>query len=262
MQAFPTSRHWRCDSIFSCKFLTHLTYSLILRSRNAFFSKYRVVHNFFQLTGNVTFIISNFYLPTVHFWVSIVTVHFSHSVMSDCSHTRPPCPSPTLRAYSNSCPSSWWCHPAISSCVIPFSFCLQSFLVSGSFQRSRFFTSGHQSFRASDSASVLPMNIQDWFVLGLNGLISLQSKGLSRVFSNITVQKHQFFDTQLSFWSNPHLYMTTGKTITLTRQTFVGNILLFNTLSTLVITFLPRSKRLLISNGCSHHLQWFWSPRK
>ena len=109
-----------------------------------------------------------------------------------------PCPSPTPRAYSNSCPLSWWCHPTISSSVIPFSFRLQSFPASGSFPVSQFLTSGGPSIRVLASASVLPINIQDWFPLGWTGLISLQSKGLSRVFSNTTVQKHQFFDAQLS----------------------------------------------------------------
>ena len=105
-------------------------------------------------------------------------------------HARPPCPSPTPRVYSNSCPSSWWCHPTISSSVVPFSSCPQSFPASGSFQMSQLFTWGGQSIGASASASVLPKNIQDWFPLGLTGLISLVSKGLSRVFSNITVLKH------------------------------------------------------------------------
>ena len=131
-------------------------------------------------------------------------LHFSHSVMSDSlqphglQHARPPCPSPTPRVYSNSCPLSPWCHPAISSSVIPFSSCLQSFPASGSFQISQFFTSGGQSIGVSASASVLPMNIQDWFPLGWTSWISLQSKGLSRVFPNTTVQKHQFFGAQLS----------------------------------------------------------------
>jgi len=111
-------------------------------------------------------------------------------------HARPPCPSPTPGVYSNSCPLSRWCHPTISSSVTPFSSCLQSFPASGSFPLSQFFTSGGQS--TGVSASVLPMNIQDWFPLGWTGWISLQSKGLSRVFSNTTVQKHQFFGTQLS----------------------------------------------------------------
>ena len=113
-------------------------------------------------------------------------------------HARLPCPSPTPRAYSNSCPSSQWCHPTISSSVVPFSSCLQSFPASGSFPTSQFFTSGGQSIGVSVSASVLPMNIQDWFPLWLIGLTSLQSRALSRVFSNTTVQKHQFFGTQLS----------------------------------------------------------------
>ena len=113
-------------------------------------------------------------------------------------HARLPHPSPTPRACSNSCPLSQWYHPTISSSVVPFSSHLQSFPASGSFLRSQFFTSDGQSIGVSASASVLPMNIQDWFPLGLNGLISLQPKGLSRVFSNTTVQKHQFFGTQLS----------------------------------------------------------------
>ena len=119
-------------------------------------------------------------------------------------HTRLPCPSPTPRAFSNSCPLSQWCHPTISSSVIPFSSCLQSFLASGSFPMSQFFASGGQSIGAS--ASVFPMNIHDWFPLGLTGLISLLSKGLSRVFFNTTVQKHQFFGSQLSLWSNAHIH--------------------------------------------------------
>ena len=110
-----------------------------------------------------------------------------------------------LPELNHSCPSNWWCHPTISSSVIPFS-CLQSFPASGSFPVSQFFTSGGQSTGVWASASVLPMNIQDWFPLGLSGWISLQSKGLSRVFSNTTVQKHQFFSAQLSFWSNSHIH--------------------------------------------------------
>ena len=120
-------------------------------------------------------------------------------------HTRLRCPSPTPGACSNSCSSSWWCHPAISSSVLPFSSCLQSFPASGPFPVSHFFASGGQSIGASGLASVLPMNIQDWFPLGWTCLISLQSKGLSRVFSNTTVQRHQFFGAQLSLWSNSHI---------------------------------------------------------
>ena len=134
------------------------------------------------------------------------SVQFSCSVMSNSlrphglQHTRPPFPSPTRRVYSNSCPLSQWCHPTISSSVIPFSSCPQSFPASGSFPMNQLFTSDGQSIGASSSASVLPMNIQGWFPLGLTDLISLQSKGLSRVFSNTTVQKHQFFGSQPSLW--------------------------------------------------------------
>ena len=126
----------------------------------------------------------------------------SRSVVSDSlwphglQHTSLPCPSPFPGAYSNSCPLSQWCHPTISSSVIPFSSCPQSFPASGSFLMSQFFESGSQTIGASASASIFPMNIQDWFPLGLTGLISLQPKGLSKVFSNTTVQKHQFFGAQ------------------------------------------------------------------
>ena len=132
------------------------------------------------------------------------SVQFSRSVVSNSlwphglQHTRPPCPSPTPRVYSNSCPLSQWCRPTISSSVVPFSSCLQSFPASRSFPMSQFFESGGQSIGVSASASVLPMNVLDWFPLGWTGWISLLSKGLSRVFSNTTVQKHQFFSAQLS----------------------------------------------------------------
>ena len=132
------------------------------------------------------------------------SVQFSCSVMSDylrphgLQHARLPCPSPTPRACLNSCPSSQWCHPTISSSVIPFFSLLQSFSAPRSFQMSQFFTSGGQSIGVSASASVLPVNIQAWFPLQWTGWLSLQSKGLSRNFSNTTVQKHQFFGTQLS----------------------------------------------------------------
>ena len=134
----------------------------------------------------------------------ISSVQFSHSVMSDSlwphglQHSRPPCPSPIRGVYSNSCPLSRWCHPTILSSVVPFFSRLQSFPVSGSFQMSQLFASGGQRIGVSASISVLPMNIQDWFSLGWTGWISLQSKGLSRVFSNTTVQKHQFFGAQPS----------------------------------------------------------------
>ena len=169
-------------------------------------------------------------------------------------HPRPPCPSPTPGVYSNSCPLSRWRHPTISSFVIPFSSCLQSFPASGSFHMSQFIPSGSQSIGASSSASVLPMNIQNLFPLRWNGLISLQSKRLSSLLQhhilNISVLRcSAFFIVQLSC---PHL--TTGKTIALTRWIFVGKVmsLLFNMLSRLVITSLPRSKHLLIS--------WLQSP--
>ena len=120
-------------------------------------------------------------------------------------HGRPPCPSTTPRVYSNSCPLNQWCYPTISSSVIPFS-CLQSFPPTGSFPMSQFFPSGGQSIGVSASASVLPINIQDWFPLGWTGWISLHHKGLSRVFFNTTVQKHPFFSAQLSLWFNSHTH--------------------------------------------------------
>ena len=140
------------------------------------------------------------------------SVQFSCSVMSDSlrshglQHARLPCSSPTPGVYSNSWPLRRWWHPTISSSVIPFSSHRQSFPASGSFQISQFFASGGQSIGVSASISVLPMNIQDWFPLGWTGWISLQSKGLSRVSSNTTVQKHQFFGAQLSLWSNSHIH--------------------------------------------------------
>ena len=137
---------------------------------------------------------------------------FRHSVVSNSlrphepQHARPPCPSPTPRVYPNSRPLSHWCHPTISSSVVPLSSSLQSFPASGSFPMSQFLTSGGQSIGVSASALVLPMNIQDWFPLGWTGSISLQSKGLSRVFCNTTVQKHQFFSAHPSLWSNFHIH--------------------------------------------------------
>ena len=110
------------------------------------------------------------------------------------------------RACSNSCPSSWWCHSTISSSVVPFSSCPQSFPASGSFPTSQLFAPGGQNIVVSTSASVLPMNVQDWFPLGYTGWVSLQSKGLPRVFSNTIVQKHQFYNTQPYLWSNSHIH--------------------------------------------------------
>ena len=143
----------------------------------------------------------------------------------ESQHARPPCPSPTPWVYSNSCPSSWWGHPAISSSVVPFSSCPQPLPESGSFPMSQLFIWGGQSIGVSASTSVLPMNTQDWSPLGWTGWISLQSKELSRVLSNTIVQKHQFFSSQLSSQSNSHPYLTTGKNIALTRWTFVGKIM-------------------------------------
>ena len=134
----------------------------------------------------------------------LISVQFSRAVVSDSlrphepQHARPPCSSPTPGVHPNPCPLSRWCHPIISSFVIPFSSCPQSFPASGSFQMSQLFASGGQSIGVSASTPVLPLNTQDWSPLEWTGWISLQSKGLSRVFSNTTVQKHQFFGTQLS----------------------------------------------------------------
>ena len=193
----------------------------------------------------------------IHQYLSSMSssVQFSYSAVSDSlwphrlPHSRLPCPSPIPGVYSNSCPLSRWCHPTISSSVVPFSF--PSIWV---FSNESVFASGGQSFGVSASASVLPMNIQDWFSLGWTGWISLQSKGLSRVFSSTTVQKHfqcsAFFIGQVS-----HPYMTTGKTIALIRQTFAGEVmsLLFNMLTRLVIAFLPKSK-------CLGLISWLQSP--
>ena len=140
-------------------------------------------------------------------------------------HTRFPCPSPSPRACSNSCPLSQWCHPTISSSVTPFSSCLQSFLASGSFPKSQLFASGGQSIGAAASASVLPMSIQVCIPLGLTGLISLLSKGLSRVFFNTTVQKHEFFGAQLSLWCSSHIHTWLLQNPILIRWTFVGKVL-------------------------------------
>ena len=142
----------------------------------------------------------------------LFSVQFSHSVVSDylrphrLQHARPPCPSPTPWVHANSCPLSQWCHPTILISVIPFSSCPQLFPVSRSFQMSQLFISGGQTIGVSASAPILPMNTQDWSPLGWTGWISLQSKGLSRVFSNTTVQKYQFFSTQLSLQSNSHIH--------------------------------------------------------
>ena len=145
-------------------------------------------------------------------WLVLTLLLFSHSVMSNSlqphgmQHTRLPCPSPSPGACSNSCPLNRWCQPTISSSVVPFSSCLQSFPASGSCLMCLVFTSGGQSMGVLASSSILPMNIPRWFPLGLTGFISLQSKGLSRVFSNITFQKHQFFSAQPYLRSSSHIH--------------------------------------------------------
>ena len=165
-----------------------------------------------HLTTIIYNTLRNIFPPTYLPEFLIIFFQFSsvQSIMSDSlwphglQHARPPCSLPTPGVYPNSWPLSWWCHPSISSSVFPFSSSLQSFPASGSFPRSEFFASGGQSIGVSASASVLPVNIQNWFHLGWTGLISLQSKGLSRV--NTTVQKHQFFGTRLSSQSNSHIH--------------------------------------------------------
>ena len=164
-------------------------------------------------------------------------------------HARPPCLSPTPGVHPNSCKSSWWCHPAISSSVVPFPSCPQSLPASESFPMSQLFAWGGQSIGVSASALLLTKNTQDWSPLEWTGWISLQSKGLSRVFSNTTVQKHQ--SSVFSFLYTPTLTSICDywKNHSLTIWTFVGKVmsLLFNVLSRLVIALLPKSKHLLIS---------------
>ena len=184
-----------------------------------------------------------------------VIVHFSHSVKSDylqshrLQHARLPCPSPTPGPCSNSCSLSRWCHPTISSSVVPFSSCLQSFPASGSFPRSQFFVSSGQSIGVSASVSVLPINIQNWFPLGWTGLISLKSKDSKSLLQQHSLKASILQHSPLFMVQPSHPYMTTGKTIAWTRWTFVSKVmsLLFNTLSRIIIAFLPRSKPLLIS---------------
>ena len=173
----------------------------------------------------------------------------SNSLKPHGLHARLPCPSPSPEACSTSCPLSWWCHLSISSSVIPFSSCLQSFPASGFFLMSRHFSSGGQSISTSVSASVLSVNIQGWFPLGLTGLISLLSEGLKSLLQHHSskasiLRRSAFFTVQLS-----HPYMTTRKTTALTIWNFVSKVmsLLFNKLSRFVIAFLPRSKHLLMS---------------
>ena len=177
-------------------------------------------------------------------------------------HIRLPYPSLSPRVCSNSCPLSQWCHPTVSSSVIPFSSCLQSFLAPGSFPMNQLFTSDGQSIGASVSSSVLPMNIQGWLPLGLTGWISLKSKGLSRVCSSTTIGKHKLFGTQPSLWSNSsiHTWVVEKSYLWLYGPLSENLHLCFlNTLSSFVIVFLPRSRHFLKFLGCSHCLQWFWA---
>ena len=178
-------------------------------------------------------------------------------------HSRLPCSSLCPEICSNSCPLNQWCRETISSSAAPFSFCPQSFSASGSLPMSRLFTSDCPIIGISVSASVLPTYIQSWFPVGLTDLISLLSKGISRVFSSTTIGKHQFFGTPPSLWSNSYIHTwLLEKNIALTRWTFVSKVmsLLSNMLSRFVIVFLLRSKCLLIL--WLESPQWFWSPRK
>ena len=204
-----------------------------------------------------------------HQYLLLLLLLFCHWVMSNSlwphglQNARLPCPSPPPGVCSDLCLLSRQCYLTISSSVAHFFSCLQSFPASGSFSMSHLFTSGGQSIGASASTSVLPMNIQDWFPLGLTYLISLLSKGLSRVFSSTTAQKYQVFSIQPPLWSNPHICTWLLEKPKTDHADLVSKVLslLFNTLSRFVIAFLPRIKNLLI-NGCSHCRQWFWSPIK
>ena len=179
----------------------------------------------------------------------------------ELQHTRFLCPSLSPRDCSNLCPLSQWCHPTCSLFVTPFSSCPQSFLASGSFPMSRFFASGGRSIGASASASVLPMNVQCWFPLGWTGLISLLSKGLSRIFSNTMVWTHQFFSAQPCLWSNSHICTWLLKNQNFDYMGFVCKVmsLVFNIMSRSVIAFLPKGK---LFHGYSHHPQWLWNSKE
>ena len=165
-----------------------------------------------DLTGRLSLYKSNQIKTSLLVWALVHKTQLSHAVISDSlwphglQHTRPPYPSPTPRVYSNSCPFSWWCHPVISPSVVPFPSHLQYFPASGAFPMSQLFASGRESIGVSASASVLPVNIQDWFPLGWTSWISLLSKENSRVFSNTTVQRHQLVGAQLSLWFNSHIH--------------------------------------------------------
>ena len=178
-------------------------------------------------------------------------------------HARLPSPSPSPGICSHSSPLSWWYHPTISSSVVPFSSCPQSCPASGSFPVNWLFASGGQTIRASALVSVFPMNIQDWFSLGLTGLISLLFKGLSRVFSNTTVRKHQFFGSQPSLWSNSYITHDYWKKYSFDRTSLWGqsDVSVFEYDVKVCNNFSSKEQASLIS-WLWHHLQWFWSPRK
>ena len=165
----------------------------------------------------------NFPLCLLFFSCWLVTYSLWHHGLQ---HARLPCTSLSPRVCANSCPLNQWCHPTVSSSVVPFSSCPQCFPASGSFQMSQFFTDG-QIIGFSASTSVLPMNTQDWSAFGWTGWVYLWSKGLSTVFSNITIQKHQFFSAKLCLWSNSHTHTWLLETIALTRQTFIDNVSAF-----------------------------------
>ena len=234
-----------------------LYFSVLQFSFDSFFITFFFAETFFMCFR----IICNWLLKS--FYAS--SVQFSHSLVSDSLW--PPWTAAWQDSLSitkswsllkllsiKSCPpSSWWCHPTISSSIVLFSSCLQSFPASGSFPVSQLFASGGHSIGVSASTSVHPMNIQDWFPLGLTGLISLQSKSLSSLI------QHQYSKASILWCSTflygpTHSYMTTGKTIVWLYRPLLVMSLLFNMLSKFVIAFLPRSKH--------HYLQWFWSPRK
>ena len=197
------------------------------------------------------------------------SVQFSRSVVSDSlrpdelQHARPPCPSPTPGVHSDSCPSSQWCHPAISSSVVPFFSCPQSLPASESFPMSQLFAWGGQSIGVSALASFLPKKSQGWSPLELTGWNSLQSKSLARVFSNTTVQKHQFFGAQLSLWSNSHIHHNFWQNHSFDYTDLCCKVmsLLFSMLSRFFIA-LSSKYQCLFFHSCSHYLQWFWSPGK
>ena len=202
--------HYKYPGLQTCSFLKLRRKRVYISLKSVVITKWiRSLQSFGDFEQRVEFFF--FFQVTCVIGMSS-SVQFSRLVVSnslwphELQHARPPCPSPTPRVHSDSGPSSWWCHPAISSSVVPFSYCPQSLPASESFPMSQLFASGGQSTGVSASASVLPKNTQGWSPLGWTGWISLQSKGLSRVFSNITVQKHQFFGTQLYSQSNSHIY--------------------------------------------------------